>query len=181
MCSGSCAARWVTTPTTIFRTTPKLPHGGKTPDFMSETTNPSATTPAVAYSDLFCLSIRQPWAWLILNSGKDIENRTWPTRFRGRVLIHAGKGMTRAEFDDAMDFIALNAGIPLDFSEPEFDQLQRGGIVGEAEIVDCVTQSPSPWFVGEYGFVLRNAKPLPFEPCKGALGFFKPNRQNSLR
>ena len=89
--------------------------------------------------------------------------------------------MTRAEFDDAMDFIALNAGIPLDFSEPEFDQLQRGGIVGEAEIVDCVTQSPSPWFVGEYGFVLRNAKPLPFEPCKGALGFFKPNRQNSLR
>ncbi|MEI3544750.1 MAG: ASCH domain-containing protein [Alphaproteobacteria bacterium] len=37
------------------------------------------------------LSIRQPWAWLIVNGYKDIENRTWPTHFRGKVLIHAGK------------------------------------------------------------------------------------------
>lgn len=37
------------------------------------------------------LSIRQPWAWMILHAGKDIENREWPTRFRGRVLIHASK------------------------------------------------------------------------------------------
>ncbi|WP_206002040.1 ASCH domain-containing protein [Paraburkholderia aromaticivorans] len=36
------------------------------------------------------LSIRQPWAWLIVKGHKDIENRTWSTRFRGRVLIHAG-------------------------------------------------------------------------------------------
>jgi hypothetical protein len=43
------------------------------------------------------LSIRQPWAWLILNAGKDIENRDWLTRFRGPFLIHASKGMTRAE------------------------------------------------------------------------------------
>ena len=35
------------------------------------------------------LSIRQPWAWLILHGGKDIENRTWATKLRGRVLIHA--------------------------------------------------------------------------------------------
>ena len=49
------------------------------------------------------LSIRQPWAWLILNAGKDIENREWPTRFRGRVLIHASKGMTHDEWEDAWD------------------------------------------------------------------------------
>ena len=54
------------------------------------------------------------------------------------------------------------------------DDLPRGGIVGEAEIVDCVTQSDSPWFEGPYGFVLRNAHPLPFRPCRGRLGFFKP-------
>lgn len=30
------------------------------------------------------LSIRQPWAWLIVNGYKDIENRTWPTHFRGK-------------------------------------------------------------------------------------------------
>jgi hypothetical protein len=46
------------------------------------------------------LSIRQPWAWLILHAGKDIENRDWPTRFRGRFLIHAAKGMTRDEYEN---------------------------------------------------------------------------------
>lgn len=35
---------------------------------------------------MIALSIRQPWAWHILHSGKDIENRDWPTKFRGRVL-----------------------------------------------------------------------------------------------
>lgn len=40
------------------------------------------------------LSIRQPWAWLILHGGKDIENRSWNTNFRGRFLIHAAAGMT---------------------------------------------------------------------------------------
>ncbi len=42
------------------------------------------------------LSIRQPWAWLIVNGYKDIENRTWSTRFRGKVLIHAGKNGMKA-------------------------------------------------------------------------------------
>jgi hypothetical protein len=113
------------------------------------------------------LSIRQPWAWLICNAGKDIENRSWPTKFRGRVLIHAGKGMTSDEYEDA-GICAADSGISL----PPFESLERGGIVGEAEIVDCVTRSESAWFFGPYGFVLRNAKPLPFFPCKGALGFF---------
>lgn len=50
--------------------------------------------------------------------------------------------------------------------------LQRGGIIGVAEIVDCVEASDSPWFFGRYGFVLRNARPVDFIPVKGALGFF---------
>lgn len=44
---------------------------------------------------------------------------------------------------------------------------------GEAELVDCVTHHGSEWFTGPYGFVLDNAKPLPFTPCRGALGFFR--------
>src|SRR5215831_9447735 len=35
------------------------------------------------------LSIRQPWAYLITRSSKDIENRSWPTKYRGPFLIHA--------------------------------------------------------------------------------------------
>ena len=37
------------------------------------------------------LSVRAPWWWFILNCGKDVENRTWKTDFRGRILLHASK------------------------------------------------------------------------------------------
>ena len=139
----------------------------------------------VAGAMLPCLSIRQPWASLILKAGKDIENRDWPTKRRGRVLIHAAKGMTRAEHADALAFAVdsitdaaerrndLAAKLvtlrQLGFA---FDDLQRGGIVGSVEVVDCVEHSDSPWFVGRYGFVLRDPRPMPFVPWKGALGFF---------
>ena len=115
-----------------------------------------------------CISIRQPWAWLILHGGKDIENRNWPTRFRGRVLVHAAKGMTRDEHENAAYFAYQRTGLAI----PRLGELQRGGIVGTVEIVDCVQRSSSPWFVGDYGFVLRNPRPLPFVPWKGALGIF---------
>jgi hypothetical protein len=121
------------------------------------------------------ISIRQPWAWLIMNGGKDIENRTWPTKFRGKVLIHAAKGMTMDEWSDAWGFAhGSGAGPKALEMNVTAKNIERGGIVGIAEIVDCVTRSDSRWFVGPYGFVLRNVKPLPFFPCKGALGFFKP-------
>lgn len=118
------------------------------------------------------LSIRQPYAWLILYGGKDVENRKWKTNYRGQILIHASK-----EFD--YDAIAWMTSCPafandivarLPFWSHDYD---KGGIVGTVEIVDCVTAMNSPWFGGPYGFVLRNPKPLPFFPCKGRLGFFE--------
>lgn len=124
---------------------------------------------------ILALSIRQPWAWLILHAGKDIENRNWRTDYRGKVFIHAGKGMTRQEYAgafDLLDEIELTGKLAI----PTFEQLDRGGIVGEVEIVDCVSDSQSPWFAGRYGFVLKHAKALPFKPCKGELGFFDPQR-----
>lgn len=117
------------------------------------------------------LSIRQPWAWLILNAGKDIENRDWPTNFRGRMLIHASKTCTKAEYQDAIDFINSRIDYPI-IEVPPIEKLDRGGIVGSVEVIDCVTSSASSWFMGEHGFVLRNPKPLPFTPWKGRLGFF---------
>jgi hypothetical protein len=115
------------------------------------------------------LSIRQPWAWLILNAGKDIENRDWPTQFRGRFLIHASKGMTRDEYEDGLDTLfIINKSVVL----PPFEILERGGIIGSVELLDCVQKCGSKWFFGKYGFVLGCAKPLPFRPYKGMLGFF---------
>lgn len=134
---------------------------------------------------MLALSIRQPWASLILKAGKDIENRDWPTKYRGRILVHAAKGMTHGEHEDAIAFAveaitataegrndAAAKRVALRQLGFAFDDLQRGGIVGSVEIVDCVTRSDSPWFVGKYGFLLRDPKPLPFTPWKGQLGFF---------
>jgi hypothetical protein len=118
---------------------------------------------------LKAISVRQPWAWLIIHGGKDIENRTWSSGVRGRVLIHAAKSMTHDEYDSA--WLSSFGHIPTPL--PGFNDLPRGGIVGSVEIVDCVQQSPSRWFVGDYGFVLRDPRPLSFRPMRGKLGFFE--------
>lgn len=115
------------------------------------------------------LSIRQPWCWLILNRKKDIENRTWSTKYRGRVLLHASKTCKREEYEEAANFAMSLSGIIV----PEFHELDLGGIVGSVEIVDCVQEHDSPWFFGKCGFVMRDPQPLPFTPCKGQLRLFK--------
>ncbi|WP_289241690.1 ASCH domain-containing protein [Delftia sp.] len=56
------------------------------------------------------LSIRQPWAWLIVHGYKDIENRDWHTPFRGNLLVHAGLTMTRAYYDQVTEELS-NAGL----------------------------------------------------------------------
>jgi len=119
---------------------------------------------------MMALSIRQPWACLILKAGKDIENRCWPTRYRGRMLIHAAKGCTRDELEGALDFAEDVSGVRYSV---DLKTIPRGGIVGSVEVVGCVRASTSPWFVGEYGFVLRDPQVLPFRPWKGQLGFFE--------
>lgn len=112
------------------------------------------------------LSIMQPWAWLICAGHKDVENRSWPAGFHGRVLIHAGKRLD-PDYADPQDWEWPHIERP--------DAFDVGGIVGEAEIVGCVSASPSPWFCGPYGFLIRNARLLPFRPCRGQLGFFEPD------
>jgi len=115
------------------------------------------------------LTVRQPWAGLILAHGKDIENREWPTKVRGRIAIHSSKVLRVSDFDDAR--FVEHMGPKVDWTGPEF---RAGCILGTVEIVDCVTASDSPWFVGPYGFVLSN--PMLFErpiPAKGKLGFWE--------
>lgn len=116
------------------------------------------------------LSVRQPWAWAMFHAAKDVENRNWRAAFRGRVCIHASAGMTLKEYRTALDVMRLAAPTR---DLPGMDELQRGGIVGVVDIVDCVTHLESRWFFGRYGLVLRNARAVPFIPLKGKLGFFK--------
>jgi predicted transcriptional regulator len=104
------------------------------------------------------LSIREPWAGFIIHGKKTIELRTWRTNYRGPVLVHrSGK---------------------------------NGGIVGIVEIEDIIKiESPMQFralrdkhhapdtFYKErlYGWVLKNAKPVEFIPCKGRLGLWEPS------
>lgn len=121
------------------------------------------------------LSVRAPWWWAILH-GKPVENRDWHTNFRGVVLLHASLHWSRREIEEDLEDIqhmAEKDGLKM----PEVDlawMLECGGcIVGSIEVTNCVTDHPSAFFVGKFGFVLRHPvvymKPVPF---KGALGFF---------
>lgn len=122
--------------------------------------------------EMLALSIRQPWAWLIVNGHKDVENRTWRTKIRGRVLVHAAKKST---YPERLEWLISMRRIGFDAHQvPDSKDWEVGGIVGSVEIVDCVEESDSRWHAeGQWGFVLRNAQPLPFLPCKGRLGFFE--------
>ena len=116
------------------------------------------------------LSIRQPWAWLIVNGYKYLENRDWRIWYKGKVLIHAAKTCTRREYGEAVAF--AQPLLPPGVTIPPLELLPRGGIVGMVEIVDCVCQSPSPWLVGPYAAVLAHPKTLELIPLMGRLGFF---------
>ncbi len=134
------------------------------------------------------LSICQPWAWLIANGFKKIENRTWRTHYRGGVLLHAGKKADVTATHNMLLGKHPVLGTPLlprihrqFLIERERGNVKHGGIVGHAEIIDCVDIEDklmaeayaSEWFVGRYGFVMKNAEPMPFIPLTGRLGFFE--------
>lgn len=114
------------------------------------------------------ISIKQPWAWAILHAGKNVENRTWATKYRGPLAIHAGKAYDHE--GEAFLRNVMGLDVPAD--------LPKGGIVGVVEVMDCVTSpdqvwgSPE-WFSGPYGWVLGSAIPLTFALYKGKLGFME--------
>lgn len=111
------------------------------------------------------LTIKQPWAWAIFHGGKDIENRSWATQVRGPVAIHAAA--TKPDPEDVERLRkTMKRKVP--------DELPTGVILGLVEIVDCVTNTSSPWAEkGQVHFVLKSPRPLEHPvPAKGGLGFW---------
>lgn len=115
------------------------------------------------------LSIRQPWASLIIQGAggiyKDIENRSWSTRFQGTFYVHASQVFDHASYhwiQQQLPQVCL----------PPPSAFAQGGLIGIVELADCVESHRSIWFQGPYGFLLRNPQPRPFIPLKGQLGFF---------
>lgn len=125
------------------------------------------------------LSIRQPWAWLICQGHKTIENRDWSTDYRGPFQIHAGAGIVQRDYRELAARLDAELGILV----PPFTDLERmprGGIVGVATLTGIVTDSEDPFFFGPFGWTLADATPLPFVPWKGQLGWFDTPRHPSL-
>lgn len=121
-----------------------------------------------------CLSIRQPWAWAILNAGKDVENRSWTTRYRGPLLIHAAKGCTKAEYEDAAEFIEL---VTDGLAAPALGELPRGGIVGACDLYGVFGKNDrgvGHWKQPDaFGLRLGGVERLKFRAYPGALGLFR--------
>ncbi len=120
------------------------------------------------------ITIKQPWASLIAAGLKDIENRSWKTNYRGRVLIHAAAAPVKeglAALNNKQLFELMNR----ENWETEFDNLPNATIVGSVEIVDCVQNHPSKWAQeGFWHWVLANPEmyPEPITGVKGKLSFW---------
>lgn len=85
------------------------------------------------------LTIKEPWATLIIDGYKKYEFRSWKTNYRGKILIHAGMTLERNNAEKFKDY-------HLDYS--------KGAIIGEAEITDCILVTK------EFNDELRNINPL---------------------
>lgn len=129
---------------------------------------------------LVAISVKQPWAALIVAGLKTIEIRSWATRRRGTILIHAGKiPDERPEGWERITTPELKLAAEL-----------RGGIVGVANLVACKgyasartfaadanlhLNDPS-WFAPRLnGFVFRDIRALDFYPFIGQTLFFRVN------
>ena len=98
------------------------------------------------------LTICQPYALLIVTGIKRVENRTWPTRYRGPLLIHAGK--SKAWLDE-VDDLTTGKCERIDYDETTGRIFDFGALVGVADLVDCIQVGDAP------------------VPCKGAQGLWE--------
>lgn len=117
------------------------------------------------------ISVQQPWAWAIIHAGKDIENRTWNSHYRGPLVIHAPAKMQR-------DF-----WWPRGVAKPHAEELETSAIIGIVDMVNVVEKRRSKWFGGPFGFILNNPRALRPIACKGGLGLWNlpPNVLRSVR
>lgn len=125
------------------------------------------------------ISIQQPWAWLIVNGYKDVENRTWKSNYRGIILIHASKKIDKKGYKWVQEnFKSLGIDI---LKLPRLEEFTLGAIIGHVCINNCTGESNSPWFFGPYAFILEHPKPLlnPY-PAVGKLRIFDCNVEIDL-
>lgn len=114
---------------------------------------------------MLALTIRQPWAWAIIHAGKDVENRSWPTNYRGPLAIHAAI----KDDTEAMRSPVLHRAIGLQPYQPI-----HGAVIGIVDVTDCVRDSASPWAVdGFWHWQLSNPRSIKPVHYRGQPGLFQ--------
>lgn len=125
------------------------------------------------------LSITQPFASAIAFAGKDIENRSWRTHYRGRLVIHASGKLFREDLDDLRRVVRGGERLPLNtwinkgrrrYGLAPQDEPDCSQIIAIAMLSDCVQKSSSPWFSGDWGWVISGVIPIEPIPWTGGLG-----------
>jgi hypothetical protein len=115
------------------------------------------------------LSIRQPWIELILRGIKDVENRSWDTKHRGIIVLHAartfGLDLNDPVEREEYEHIRESCGIVR-------EALVYGALVGTVEVLGVTKRVSSRWHVpGNHGWYLRNPRrfdtPIPWRGEKG--------------
>jgi len=121
------------------------------------------------------LSFKQPWAWLMCKGFKDIENRDWRTKFRGRIYVHASKSQSDMDKETLAFILKRLSNRQASELMLVYSRLTFGAIIGEINITGCLDLHHSPWFFGKYGFTV--SEPILYDepiPCRGKLNFFTP-------
>lgn len=114
------------------------------------------------------ITIHQPWASLIAHGIKDVENRTWTTRYRGPLIIHAGRSL------DSIKSLDLATRFRFGAISDDPKDWPRGGVVARCKLVDIVRDSPSSWAApGSYHWLLADVEPVEFRPCRGFQGLWE--------
>lgn len=146
------------------------------------------------------ISLKQPWAWAVFNAGKNIENRTWWTEYRGPIWIASSAQVTRTDYQVASHIIERISGV----RPPDSRDVVYGAILGRATVSDCILPGghvatsrpaknwpagtakppesggphplqPAKWhFPEQFGYVLDDLHALATPvPCKGLQRFWR--------
>ena len=121
------------------------------------------------------LTIKNPWALLICAGLKNVENRTWSTNFRGRILVHtsAKESGTLPQLLNPRQLSAIED--PFNYRIVKQIPTVNSAIIGEVDIIDCIQNSNSIWAEpGGYHWVLANPVLYqhPVFGVKGSLGLW---------
>jgi hypothetical protein len=119
------------------------------------------------------LTVKQPWASLILAGYKDVENRTRPTKHRGPLAIHVSKRPARNAFELLPSPHLFPWSVALLAMSPKVGQF--GNVFGTVDVVDCIQDSDSRWALdGHWHWILENPQVLDEPvPATGRLGLWE--------